>query len=248
MKGHLVILNQTATLNTLIHALLDRTKIAEGPGQGHARGRGDPEPVRLTPERTDRGATVDRALKDPTITILTADPTEVLHAETEDVPVLGLTEPATVPTLRMTTGRRGRGRVILAGLQPIPAYIKILNHLTQSLRKLANLQILLICQSLIKEPNPQSLIGHQNDCQTQIPSASALPIWTPVTVNIAPITSQKPTGHPLLAHVLRHMKNTKKAAPAILTQSIKENLISLTEGWAQKRAPRQETVQQIQNR
>lgn len=252
-KGRLVIPNRTVTLNTLIHARLDRTKIAEGPGQGRARARdrGDLEPVHLTRDRTDREATVGPAPIDPTTTTLTADHTEVLLAETEDAPALGPTETVTVPTLRMITGRRGRGRVIPAGLQPIQAYIKILNHFpTQSLRKAANLQILLTCQSLIKEPNPQSLTGLQNDRQIQIPSASASLIWTPVTVNLAPITSQKATNHPLRARALalRCMKDTKKAAPAILTQSREGKRISQTEGRAQRRAPRREAARQIRNR
>lgn len=251
MKGLLVTPNQIVILDTQLHAHLDQIKIAEGPGLDHGLDQEGLEQVHLTPDQRDPEVTGDHALSDHTITILIGDHTGALRAEREDVLVLVLTELGTVLTLRMTIGRPGQGQVTPVDRLPMQAHIKIQNHLpTQNLKKPLNLQILLTLQSWIKEHNHQSLKGLQSDYQTLIPSASALLIWTPVIVNLAPITSQRPTANPLLPvsiPILKHMKNAKKAALVTLRQIIRENHKPLTRRRTVK-IPKRKPVDQTQNR
>lgn len=242
-------------LDTHLHAHLDQTKIAEGPGLDHGLDQEGHEQVHLTPDQRDPEVTGDHALNDHTITILIGDHTGVLHAEKEDVLVLALTELGIVLTLRMTIGRQGQGQVTPVDRPSMEARTKSQNHLpTQNPRKPLNLQILLIFQSWIEERNRQSLKGLQSDYQTLIPSASALLIWTLVTVNLAPIGSQRPIANPLLPvciPILKHMKNAKKAAPVTPRQTIRENHKPLIKALAQRRAvktPKRKPVGQTRNR
>lgn len=95
--------------------------------------------------------------------------------------------------------------------------------------------MVLTLQTLIKGQSPKGL---QSDYQTLIPSASALPIWTPITVNLAPIIRQRATASPLLTvciPTLKHMKNAKKAAQVTLRQIIRENHRPLTKAPSRRR-------------
>lgn len=239
MKGLLVTPNRTVTVDTHHHAHLDQTKSAEGPGLDQGLDQEGLEQVHLIPDQRDPEVTEDHARKGLTIMSLTGDHTGVLHVEKEDVLVLALTELGTVLTLRMTTGRRGQGQVILADRLLIQAYIKSQNHLPiQNLRKPPNLQIPPTPQSWIKEHNHQSLKGLQSDYQTLIPSASALLTWTPITVNLALITSQRPIANPPLpvhTPTLRQTKNAQKAVLVTLRPIIKGNHRPLTKALALRR-------------
>lgn len=149
-KGLLVTPNQTAILDTHLHAHLDQKKIAEGPGPDHVLDQGGLEQVHRTPDQRDPEVTEGHALKGHTTMILIGDRTGVLHAEREDVLVLVLTGLGTVLTLRMTIGRQERGQVTPVDHPSIRALIKSQNRLPpQNLRKPLNLQILLTLQSWI---------------------------------------------------------------------------------------------------
>lgn len=121
MKGLLVIQSQTASPDTYLHARLDLTEITGGPGLDLGQDQEGPEQVRLIPDQRDPEANEDHVLKGHIITTQIGEHTGVLHAATEDVLVPALTEPATVPTQRTTTGRLGRGQVIPVDRPPIQA-------------------------------------------------------------------------------------------------------------------------------
>lgn len=124
-KGLLVTPSQIVILDTHLHAHLDQTKIAGGPGLDHGQDREGLEQVHLSPDQRDPEVTEDHALKGHTIMILNGDHTGVLHAEREGVLVLALTELEIVLTRRMTTGRRGQGQVTQADRLLIQTHIKI---------------------------------------------------------------------------------------------------------------------------
>ena len=108
-KGLQVTPNRNVSLETRLHAHLDQTRIAEGPGLDHGLGQEGLEQVHLTPGQRDTEVTVDLALKGRTIMILIGDHTGVRHAEREDVLVLARTELVIVLTPRMTIGKQGQG-------------------------------------------------------------------------------------------------------------------------------------------
>lgn len=139
-KGRLVTRNQTVIPDTHLHAHPDQRKIAEGPDLDHGLDQEVLEQVLHTPDQTELEVTEDRALKGPTIMNQTGDRTGVLHAGIEDVLALGLTELGTVPTLKMTTEKQGRGQVTTVGHLTTQARIRSQNHHpTQNLKKPQNL-------------------------------------------------------------------------------------------------------------
>lgn len=253
MKGPQVTLNQTEILDTHHHAHLDQIKTAEDRGQGHGLDLEGPEPVHLTPGQRDLEGTEDPDLKGHTIMILIADHTGVLHVERGDVPDLALIELGIVQTLRTTTGRLGQGQVTQVDRPCMEAHIKSPNHhTTRNLKKSLNCQILLIPQSWIKKCYHQNLKELQvSDCQIL---TSAHQTRTPVTVNLAPITSQRPAVNPLLpvcTPTLKHTRNAKKAAQVTLRLIIKQNHRPLKKALAQRRnvqTTKREAVGRTQSR
>lgn len=239
MKGLLVTPNQTVIPDTHPHVLLGRTRIADGPGLDHVLDQEAHERVHLTPDQRDHDATEDPAPKGRTITILIEDLIGVPHAESEGALALAQTELETALTPRMTKGRQGPGQAIPVDCPPIQAHIKSRNHLpTQNRRNYLNRWILLTLRSWIKEHNSQSQKGLRSDFRILIHSASALLIWTPVTVNLAPVTRQRPAANPLLPAripTLKHTRNGKKRAPVIPRQITRGNSRPLTKAVGRRR-------------
>ncbi|RVE62610.1 hypothetical protein OJAV_G00158810 [Oryzias javanicus] len=106
MKGLLVTLGQTATLEIHPHGHHDQRKIEEGPGLDPDLDREGRGQVHLTPDQRDTEVTEDLALKGRTITNLIGAHTGVLPAEREDFLVLVKTEHERVLTLTRTIGER----------------------------------------------------------------------------------------------------------------------------------------------